>query len=57
MNLPKAQARMIKAMPVIFSAFMIALPSGLTLYIFVSSLFGLLQQTAFIKTSPEQKGG
>jgi YidC/Oxa1 family membrane protein insertase len=31
-------------MPVLFSAMMINLPSGLTMYIFVSTLLGIFQQ-------------
>ena len=49
MNLPKEQARLIKLMPLIFSVFMLGLPSGLTIYIFVSGLFGLVQQSFFVK--------
>ena len=49
MNLPKEQARIIKILPLIFSVFMLNLPSGLTLYICVSSLFGLAQQYFFVK--------
>ncbi len=52
MSLPKEQARLIKIMPLIFSVFMLALPSGLTLYLFVSGLFGLAQQFFFVKISP-----
>lgn len=39
-----AQAKAMQIMPVIFSLMMISLPSGLTLYIFVSTLFGIVQQ-------------
>ena len=49
MNLPKEQARIIKILPLVFSVFMLNLPSGLTLYICVSSLFGLVQQYFFVK--------
>ena len=49
MNLPKEQARILKAMPLLFSIFMLGLPSGLVLYIFVSGLFALVQQFVFIK--------
>lgn len=49
MNMPPAQARVLTFMPVIFSVFMIGLPSGLTLYIFISGLFGLVQQFWFTK--------
>ena len=49
MSLPKEQARIIMFMPLIFSVFMLNLPSGLTLYIFFSSLFALFQQFFFVK--------
>ncbi|MGE0631756.1 MAG: membrane protein insertase YidC [Pseudobdellovibrionaceae bacterium] len=38
------QQKIMMVLPVVFSLFMIALPSGLTLYIFVSTLFGIVQQ-------------
>lgn len=38
------QAKIMAFMPIIFSAFMLYLPSGLTLYMFVSGLFGVIQQ-------------
>jgi YidC/Oxa1 family membrane protein insertase len=40
---------MMQFLPVVFSVMMIALPSGLTLYIFVSTLFGIIQQQLFMK--------
>ena len=43
------QAKVMMWMPLIFSAFMLSLPSGLTLYIFVSTLFGIGQQYIFMK--------
>ena len=49
MNMPAAQARLLVFMPVLFSVFMLGLPSGLTLYIFISGLFGLVQQAFFLK--------
>ena len=49
MSLPKEQARVIMFIPLVFSVFMLNLPSGLTLYIFVSSLFALFQQFFFVK--------
>ena len=49
MAIPAAQARLLTFMPIVFSVFMLSLPSGLTLYIFVSGLFGLVQQTFFVK--------
>ena len=44
------QQKVMLFMPVIFSVFMISLPSALTLYIFVSTLFGVLQQYLFTKS-------
>ncbi len=48
-TLDPAQAKVMMAMPIIFSLFMLPLPSGLTLYIFVSALFGVLQQMYFMR--------
>ena len=39
-----AQQKVMMLMPVMFSIFMINLPSGLTLYILVSTIVGMLQQ-------------
>ncbi|MEQ1876108.1 MAG: membrane protein insertase YidC, partial [Bdellovibrionia bacterium] len=44
-----AQAKVMQFMPIMFTFMMISLPSGLTLYIFVSTLFGILQQLAFMR--------
>ena len=38
------QAKILNFMPLLFSIFMISLPSGLTLYNFISALFGVVQQ-------------
>jgi YidC/Oxa1 family membrane protein insertase len=46
--LDPAQAKAMQIMPVIFSLLMITLPSGLTLYIFVSTVFGVVQQYLFM---------
>ena len=54
MNVPPAQARLLTLMPLVFSIFMLKLPSGLTLYIFVSGLFGLIQQFVFVKLKEEK---
>lgn len=43
------QAKILQWMPVLFSFMMISLPSGLTLYIFVSTLFGIAQQYVFMR--------
>lgn len=47
-----AQQKMMLFMPVIFTFMMINLPSGLTLYIFVSTILGVIQQLAM-----RDKGG
>ena len=46
-----AQAKVMAALPIIFSFFMLSLPSSLTLYIFVSTLFGVIQQYVFLRDS------
>jgi YidC/Oxa1 family membrane protein insertase len=38
------QQRMIQFMPLIFGAFMLSLPSGLTIYMLVNALSGIAQQ-------------
>src|SRR5690606_33589332 len=38
------QAKIMAFMPVVFSLFMLQLPSGLTLYMAVSTMFGVIQQ-------------
>ena len=43
------QAKVLMFMPLLFTFFMVSLPSGLTLYIFISALFGILQQIYFMK--------
>ena len=48
-SISPAQARILAIMPVFFSIFLLGLPSGLALYIFVSGLFGLIQQYFFVK--------
>jgi len=49
------QAKIMMWMPVIFSFMMVSLPSGLTLYIFVSTLFGIIQQYLMMRdSSPKQ---
>lgn len=48
-SMDPTQAKILMFMPVIFSFFMLSLPSGLTLYIFVSGLFGIGQQLYFMR--------
>lgn len=49
------QAKILQWMPVIFSFLMFTLPSGLTLYIFVSTLFGITQQYMFMRDKSAAK--
>ncbi|MCB0412870.1 MAG: membrane protein insertase YidC [Bdellovibrionales bacterium] len=44
-----AQAKIMMIMPVVFAFMMANLPSGLTLYIFISGLFGIFQQLYFTR--------
>ena len=46
------QKKIFMFLPLIFTLFMVALPSGLTLYIFVSTLFGIFQQLFFTREAP-----
>lgn len=46
-----AQAKILAFMPVIFSVFMLYLPSGLTLYMLVSAVFGIIQQKIMMRDS------
>ncbi len=48
-----AQAKILMFMPLVFTFFMLALPSGLTLYIFISTLFGICQQLYLMKGQPQ----
>jgi YidC/Oxa1 family membrane protein insertase len=43
------QAKIMQFMPVIFSLMMVSLPAGLTLYIFINTLSGVLLQQAFVR--------
>lgn len=49
-----AQAKMMMFLPLVFALFMMSLPSGLTLYIFVSALFAILQQMFFMRDTNNQ---
>ena len=44
-----AQAKIMAFMPLVFSVFMLQLPSGLNLYMFVSALFGITQQWIMLR--------
>lgn len=43
------QAKILAFMPLVFTAFMLQLPSGLTLYMFISTLFGITQQWIMLR--------
>lgn len=43
-TMPPEQARIMQWLPLIFGLMMVTLPSGLTLYIFISTVFGVVQQ-------------
>lgn len=43
------QAKIMMFLPLVFSVFMLQLPSGLTLYMFVSALFGIVQQYLMLR--------
>lgn len=45
------QAKVMAFLPVVFSLFMLQLPSGLTLYMVVSTLFGIIQQFIIMRDS------
>ncbi|MBL7544606.1 MAG: membrane protein insertase YidC [Bdellovibrionaceae bacterium] len=51
-NMDPMQAKILLYMPLIFTIFMVNLPSGLTLYMFISALFGAVQQYFMMKTKP-----
>lgn len=50
-TMDESQRKMMMIMPLVFSVFMLSLPSGLTLYWFVSTLFGFIQQYMFMRNS------
>lgn len=50
-SMDPTQAKLMLMMPVVFTFFMVSLPSGLTLYMFVSAVFGVLQQLYFLRSS------
>jgi len=43
------QQKILQFLPIVFALMMVALPSGLTLYIFISTLFGIIQQQIFMR--------
>jgi YidC/Oxa1 family membrane protein insertase len=47
-NMDPMQAKILAWMPVVFSLFMLNLPAGLTLYMVVSAVFGIVQQKTFM---------
>ncbi len=53
-SMDPVQQKIFMFMPIVFSVMMVTLPSGLTLYIFVSALFAVLQQLYFMKDKNTQ---
>lgn len=54
-NMQPAQKKMMMLMPLVMILFFVRLPSGLNLYMFVSTLFGYFQQVYFINDRKEKK--
>lgn len=50
------QAKIMLFLPVVFSLFMLQLPAGLTLYMVVSTLFGIVQQFLIMRDSGSTTG-
>ena len=48
-TMDETQRKVMMFLPLMFTVFMLNLPSGLTLYIFINTLFGLVQQYIFTK--------
>ena len=46
-----AQQKVLMFMPLLFTFFMVTLPSGLTLYMWVGAVFSVAQQTYFMKST------
>ncbi|MAZ49331.1 MAG: hypothetical protein CME65_12280 [Halobacteriovoraceae bacterium] len=51
-SMDPAQQKIMKFMPLMFSAFLFTLPAGLNLYIFVSTIVGMAQQIFVYKRTP-----
>lgn len=54
-NMQPAQRKMMMVMPFVMILFFVRLPSGLNLYMFISTLFGYFQQVYFINDKKESK--
>lgn len=52
-----AQAKVMLMMPLLFTFFMVTLPSGLTLYMLVGAVFGVLQQLYFMRDRRKAASG
>ena len=50
MTADPVQKKVMMFMPIVFSIFMITMPSGLNLYILVSTVFGVIQQAMMMKS-------
>ena len=53
-TMDKAQKRMMLFMPLVFGAFIFTLPSALTLYMVVTTWFGIGQHAIFLREKPAQ---
>lgn len=53
-TLSKAQSRIFTVLTLLFPVFLLNLPSGLTLYMFVTGVFGFIQQFFFVKAGQVQ---
>jgi YidC/Oxa1 family membrane protein insertase len=56
-SMDPAQAKVLLFMPILFTFFMISLPSGLTLYMWVGAVFSVLQQMYFMRDKPRTSQG
>ena len=54
-SMPKEQARMMFVVVLFFGFFMVSLPSGLCLYIWISTLFGFIQQVIVNKSLAKER--
>ena len=52
-----AQAKVLMLMPLLFTGFMVSLPSGLTLYMLVGAVFSVAQQTYFMRSKKNPSVG
>ena len=56
-TMEKAQKRMMLFMPIVFGFFIFTLPSALTLYMVITTWFGIGQHAIFLRDRPSQQRG